>query len=221
MPPATRLVIFDLDGTLIDSAADIHACANRTLAKEGFAPLPPAQVRGFVGKGVPHLIERLLDAVGQPTSGPQQARMVADFTHDYESAVGLTTCYPGVISALKTLRDRGCRLGLCTNKPLAPTHAVLRHLGLAPFFGAVFGGDSLPTRKPDPAPLHATAVALGSGPVIYVGDSEIDAETAQAAGVPFLLFTEGYRKTPATELYHDASFDDFAQLPALIASLKA
>lgn len=213
-------VIFDLDGTLIDSAADIHAGANRALAAEGLAPLSYAQVRSFIGKGVPHLIERLLEASGQPTAGALHTRVMADFTHGYETAVALTTCYPGVIAALEALSARGYRLGLCTNKPLAPTHAVLRHLGLAPFFGAVFGGDSLPTRKPDPAPLHATAAALGSRPVIYVGDSEIDAETAQAAGVPFLLFTEGYRKTPVAELYHDACFDAFAQLPALIDGLK-
>jgi phosphoglycolate phosphatase len=213
-------VIFDLDGTLIDSAPDIHAEANRVLAEQGFGPLPLAQVRGFIGKGVPHLIERLLEAAGEPSDGPRHAPMVASFTAGYLTAVTLTQIYPGVIAALDALQAMGCKLGICTNKPAAPTHAVLKYLQLDGYFPTVIGGDSLPVRKPDPAPLHAAAAAMGSAVVLYVGDSETDAATAQNAGLPFLLYTEGYRKTPVEELPHDALFSDFAALPALVASLS-
>lgn len=214
-------VIFDLDGTLIDSAPDIHAASNQVLAADGFAPLTLAQVRSFIGKGVPHLVARLLEASGEAPDGPRHAAMVARFTARYESAVGLTRPYPRVLAALEALAANGLRLGLCTNKPVAPAWAVLRHLGLDHHFNVLIGGDSLPQRKPDPAPLRAALAALGGGLAIYVGDSEVDAATAAAAGLPFVLFTEGYRKTPVADLPHAAAFADFAALPGIIADLAA
>ncbi|MDP4034447.1 MAG: phosphoglycolate phosphatase [Pseudorhodobacter sp.] len=215
------VVIFDLDGTLIDSAPDIHAASNRVLAAEGFAPLSLPQVRSFIGKGVPHLVARLLEASGEAPNGPRHAAMVARFSASYESAVGLTRPYPGVAAALDALAATGLRLGLCTNKPVAPARAVLRHLGLNHHFAALIGGDSLPQRKPDPAPLLAVLAALGGGAAVYVGDSEVDAATAAAARLPFALFTEGYRKTPVADLPHAAAFADFAALPGIIAKLAA
>ena len=214
-------ILFDLDGTLIDSAPDIHAEANRTLAAEGLPPLPFAQVKGFIGKGVPNLIARLLEASGQPFEGPQHERMIARFTANYETAVELTVIYPDVIPALEALRAAGHSLGLVTNKPIRPTHAVLAHLDLARFFDTVWGGDSMAVRKPDPATLLAGLQALGGGPAIYVGDSETDAETAERAAMPFLLYTEGYRKTPVEELPQAGRFNDFNDLPALVAGLLA
>ncbi len=215
------VVIFDLDGTLIDSAPDIHAASNRVLAEDGLPPLSFDQVRSFIGKGVPHLVARLLDASGEapdgPSFAPRHAAMVARFTAGYEDAVGLTQPYPGVLAALDALADM--RLGICTNKPLAPTLAVLRHLGMEARFAAILGGDSLPVRKPDPAPLLETLRALGGGPVVYVGDSEVDAQTAAAAGLPFALYTQGYRHSPVADLPHDAAFDDFAALPGIVARL--
>ncbi|QYK40702.1 MAG: phosphoglycolate phosphatase [Paracoccaceae bacterium] len=213
-------VIFDLDGTLIDSAPDIHAASNRVLAEQGFPPLTLPQVRSFIGKGVPHLVERLLDASGDDPAGPRFAAMVASFTAGYEDAVGLTRPYPGVVAALDRLAATGCALGICTNKPHAPTLAVLRHLDLLDRFGVVIGGDSLPRRKPDPAPLRAAAQALGRDRVIYVGDSEVDAETAANAAMPFLIYTEGYRQAPLAALPHDAAFADWGALPALVERLR-
>jgi len=211
-------IIFDLDGTLIDSAPDIHATANRVLALEGLPPLPFEQVRGFIGNGVSVLISRILIAQDLPGEGAQHKRMAEVFTEQYESAVTLTTLYPNVAETLALFRRQGRRLGLCTNKPVAPTRAVLAHFGLDGTFDAIVGGDSLTTRKPDPAPLRHVAQALG-GTAIYVGDSEVDAETAARAGLPLALFTEGYRKTPVHELYHSVTFGDFAELPGLIARL--
>lgn len=147
----------------------------------------------------------------------EQERLHAAFLPRYQGAVDLTKPYVGVIGALTTLRDAGHVLGLCTNKPEGPTDAVLRHFGLTGFFATRIGGDSLSTRKPDPAPLRAALHAMGEGPCLYVGDSETDAETARAAGVPFLLFTRGYRKTPLDSLPHRAAFDDWSVLPGIVA----
>lgn len=208
-------LIFDLDGTLIDSVPDIHAVSNRVLTAEGLDALDITTVRGFIGKGVPHLVTCLLDAhaIHDPA---RAARMVSAFGAIYESAVGLTVPYPGVPETLTDLRDNGHRLAICTNKPVAPARAVLRHLGLLDHFCAVIGGDSAPERKPHPAPLHLARKACGDGPALYIGDSEVDAECAENAGLPLLLYTQGYRKTPVEKLTHAAAFDDFAALPGLV-----
>lgn len=211
-------IVFDLDGTLIDSAPDIHAAACRVLAEEGLAPMTLAEVRGMIGHGVAHLVGRLLEARRQDPAGPRLVRMIDSFAAGYEGPVNLTRVYPGVQTALGRLAAGGARMAICTNKPHAATLAVLRHLGLGPF-AAVVGGDSLPVRKPDPAPLRVALDALGEGPALYVGDSEVDAETAAAAVVPFLLYTEGYRRAPVTALRHAAAFADWGALPVLAARL--
>lgn len=213
-------VIFDLDGTLIDSAPDIHATANAVLAQEGQAPMSLEVIRSFVGNGVPTLVARMLARRGLPDSGAQHARMTADFVRRYDAAVDLTELYPNVLETLNILQSAGHRLGLCTNKPEAATRAVLAHFGLSDLFDAIIGGDSLPQRKPDPAPLRAVLAHLGAAQAIYVGDSEVDAATAQAAALPFALFTEGYRKTPVEDLPHAALFDDFVALPGIVARLS-
>lgn len=212
-------VIFDLDGTLIDSAPDIHAAVNRCFAAHGWPPFTLAQVHGFVGRGAPNLIARALESRGLPHDGPLFQSVLTEFLQDYETAHGMTQVYPGVIAALDALQARGARLGLCTNKPLAPTRSVLARTGLARFFPVVIGGDSLAVRKPDPAPLLKAQIMLGGGPALFVGDSEVDAETARHARLPFLLYTEGYRKSPVDTLAPIAAFDDYAQLPGLIRQL--
>lgn len=210
-------VIFDLDGTLIDSVPDIHATADRVMGDMGFAPLARAEVQAFVGKGLPNLVARLLERHGQDPSGALHAPTTARFEAEYMTAHSLTTVYPGVLAALSQLAARGAALGVCTNKPLAPARAVMEHLGLTPFFPTILGGDSLALRKPHPDHLHATARALGRSQSVFVGDSEVDAETAHAAGVPFLLYTEGYRKLPLDQIVHSAAFDDWADLPRLVS----
>ncbi|MEO0653376.1 MAG: phosphoglycolate phosphatase [Pseudomonadota bacterium] len=212
-------IVFDLDGTLIDSAADIHALANIVLAEEGAAPLTLAQTRTFVGNGAPMFVTRMRAARGLPES--DHDRLLARFVAGYSSAVDLTEVFAGVEDALATLRAGGHRLGICTNKPLAPAQAVLDHTGLAQYFDAVIGGDSLPTVKPDPAPLDAAFAALGTGPKVFVGDSDVDADAAVQAQVPFLLFAHGYARKPLAELPCDATFDSFDALPALITKVIA
>lgn len=217
-------VVFDLDGTLIDSAPDIHAAANAVLAAEGLAPITLTQARGFIGAGAPVLVSRLVAAQAGPLPDAEraamEARMLRGFLEVYEDAVNLTQLYPGVIEALGAIRALGLPMGLCTNKPLAPALAVLRHFGLAGYFGGVIGGDSLPVRKPDPAPLRAVLAELGAPSCLYVGDSEIDAQTAAAAGQPLALFTEGYRKTPAAQLPHMIAFSDYSELSDFLHSRR-
>lgn len=213
-------VVFDLDGTLIDSVPDIHAAVGRTLEGLGQPPLPLPVVRGFVGNGVPALIERVMAARGLAPDPVARARLVEAFMGHYMAApTALTRPYPGVVEALAALAGEGRALGLCTNKPEAATRAILDGLGLASAFAAVVGGDSLPVRKPDPAPLRLAAERLGRPGVLYVGDSEVDAETARRAGLPFLLFLGGYRRAPPEAMPHDAAFDDFRALPGLVRRL--
>ena len=212
----TGAVIFDLDGTLVDSAPDIRAAASTVLERHGLEPLTLEQTRSYVGHGAAQFVERCLAARGMADRPGLKAEVLAGFLDIYESAVTLTVPYPGVVAALERLSDMGLVLGVCTNKPAAPAHAVLRHLSLDRHFAGLIGGDSLAVRKPDPAPLQAAMTGLGATAAVFVGDSEVDAETAQRAGVAFALYTEGYRKTPVPDLPHDAAFDDFADLPGIV-----
>jgi phosphoglycolate phosphatase len=209
-------IVFDLDGTLIDSAPDICAIGNTVLEAEGAPPMTLAEARGYVGSGAGEFVRRMMAARGLPEA--DHPRLLERFVGLYEGAVELSAVYPGVVDALAVLAARGHAFGVCTNKPEAPARTVLAHFGLAPRFGAVVGGDSLSVRKPDPAPLFATFEGMGAAPGLYVGDSEVDAETAERAGLPFLLFTEGYRKAPAEALTHAARFAHWDALPGLVAA---
>lgn len=210
-------VVLDLDGTLIESAPALHATASRLLAAEGLAPLPLATIRGFIGNGLPVLVARIMEAAGLPPDPALRARLLRAFLDDYEAdPLALTAPMPGAAQALRALRAAGCPLAVCTNKPEAPARAILSGLGLLDLLAAVVGGDTLPQRKPDPAPLLLAARLLGGGPCLSVGDGEVDAETALAAGLPLLLFTGGYRRRPVADLHHARSFDRFADLPGLV-----
>jgi phosphoglycolate phosphatase len=211
-------LIFDLDGTLIDSAPDIHAAANKLMASIGRPGFELAEVKSFIGNGVPVLVERVMTARDLPTD--QHSDLVASFLAYYEAdSSTLTRPYPGAISALHALLAEGYRLGICTNKPEKPTRRILSDLGMSRFFGAIVGGDTLSVRKPNPEPLAQTINLLGSDSCIYIGDSEIDADTAKNLGVPFVLFTEGYRKSKLEDLEFDVSFGDFIALPQIISAM--
>lgn len=218
-----RAVAFDLDGTLIDSGPDLARLLNKLLAECGRSEVDPARVRGFVGDGIGKLVERGLEATGG--SSPDQRRIVTDrFLALYEAEPAtLTRPYPGVAQTLARLKDDGVRLAICTNKAERVTHAVLRALGLDGFFGAVVGGDSLPVRKPDPAPLRAALERLGVDPAeaVMVGDSEHDAATAEAAGVPCVLVAYGYARKPLAALPAAATVERFEDLPGVFAQLAA
>lgn len=210
-------VLFDLDGTLIDSAPEIHAAVNRALSSENLPGLTATQVRSFIGNGVGVLLQRCLETLGHGDDGPLHSRLMAAFIADYETSFGLTTLYPGVADMLNNLASAGHPLGICTNKPAGPTRAVLRHFNLLRHFPVIVGGDALPQRKPDPAPLRHAHALIGGGPVLFVGDSEVDAETARTTPLPFALFTGGYRTAPVTDLSPLMAFDHHAELPLWLA----
>ncbi len=213
-------IVFDLDGTLIHSAPDIRAAANAAMAAEGAEELDLATTISFIGNGVPKFAERAVRLRGLGDGA--QARVtqaMLDFFDQHPARYSVL--YDGLADLLPALVANGHRLGICTNKPEAPARAILEIVGIAEHFDVVFGGDSLPVKKPDPTPLHATFEALGDGARLYVGDSEVDAETAARAGVPFALYTEGYRKVPVEDLTHEFRFSDFAELGNFIATRDA
>jgi len=215
-------VAFDLDGTLIDSAPDLHAAACRMLAEAGLPAIRAEQTRAFIGNGVPKLVERVMGAVGLAPDSARHAHLTERFLHHYEAApADKTRLYPGVRAALERLSAAGHPLAICTNKPERPARRILAAFGLSDHFAAVVGGDTLDVKKPDPAPLHHALAGSGRTAALYVGDSETDAETSRAAGIPFLLFTEGYRKSPVTAIAHDAAFADFLHLPDLVSARAA
>lgn len=212
-------IIFDLDGTLIDSAPDIHAAICTTLRAENLPETTFDETRSFIGKGAAALLSQVLAAKGIDETPPLTDRMSRRFHDLYESAVALTTIYPGAKACLRQLQADGFQLGLCTNKPEKPTYAVLKHLGIDTLFTAFAFGDGPYPRKPDPAPVRHVIDQMQARHFLYVGDSETDAATAENAGLSMALFTEGYRKTPVKDLYHDASFSHFDQLRAIIDRL--
>ncbi|OOY12381.1 phosphoglycolate phosphatase [Thioclava marina] len=213
-------IVFDLDGTLIDSVPAIHSVSNAVLSDLGFEPLSLSTIRSFVGKGVPNLVRQLLITSGEDPDGPLFSRVEHALVKRYETDVEGNVPYPGVIAALDALKAKGCRMAVCTNKPFAPAEAALRHVGLWDYFELTLGGDSMPTRKPEPQMLHHCHAALGGGRMIYVGDSEVDAETAVNAGAPFAIYSEGYRKAPLHEVPHDVAFSDWAMVPGLVEGWK-
>jgi phosphoglycolate phosphatase len=216
MPPAA-LVIFDLDGTLIDSAPDLAVAINAMLADYGRDALSVAEVRRMVGDGVAMLVARALTARDCRPEDPAAAER--SFMRHYESdATSLTTVFPGAAQALQALSAAGIPLAVCTNKPARLATDILDSLGLGNYFARVIGGDSLPFRKPDPRMLLALLEGFAARPdrALLVGDSEVDAATARAAGVPFVLMTHGYRRGPAEEIPCRAALENFAELPPLV-----
>ncbi len=207
-------VVFDLDGTLIDSVPDIAASVNTMLQGYGLDPLDRDTVQSFVGNGTAFLFSRICDVRDVPEAERDQAYKT--FMDTYVDAHELTTIYDGVTDALDRLKSAGCVLGLCTNKPTAPMKSVLAQLGLVHYFDAMIAGDSLEKRKPDPLPLDTTFTMLGRTRQFYVGDSEVDAETAQNAQIDFAFFTGGYHKTTVAQVPKRWSFDHWSELPDLI-----
>lgn len=223
MPSQTPVAVaFDLDGTLVDSVGDLHALTVKLLAERGLPSVGIDTVRSFIGHGIPPLVEQSFAAVGAPLSPDALSVAVERYKVLYAAApADHSRPYPGVVGALTALRTRGMRLAVCTNKIEALSRAVVDAVGLGAFFDAIVGGDTLSVRKPDPAMLRHTAQLLGAPTerLVFVGDSETDAATAEAAGVPLMLYTRGYRKSPVESLTHAAAFDDFAELPALMSRL--
>ena len=214
-------IVFDLDGTLVDSAPDLHYCTNILMNEMGLPKLGLPTVTGFIGHGVGPLVDSALKANGAGQSGVRLAKTIARFTDIY-AADPAKFCRPfnGVMDTLAALKQDGHKLAICTNKAYRLARLVVDAVGLDEFCPVLIGGDSLPQRKPDPAPLYECVRQLGDDFCIYVGDSETDAGTAQNADAPFMLHTKGYRKTPVHELYHTAKYSDWAEFLPLLKGLR-
>jgi len=211
------LVVFDLDGTLIDSAPDMHSAVNLMLADLGCSPLSLPEIRTMVGDGASALIARALAARQCVTADPGKA--LAQFLEHYEAnPTALTRTFPGVPETLERLQAFGLTLAICTNKPSRLTHMILDRLGISRFFVKIIAGDTLPFRKPDPRALIEILSVFGTpaAAAIMVGDSEVDAATAHAANVPLILMTYGYHRGPIDAISSIATLDHFAELATLL-----
>ena len=224
MPPAapgqapaagapTRTLVFDLDGTLVDSVPDLADAARRMLARRGLAAVSDAQVTAMVGDGVAALVRRIFAHHGHAPDEAAQAEFLADYT---AHATDRTLPYPGVPDGLARLHAAGWRLAVCTNKPEAPARQLLAGLGLLDRFAAVTGGDSFATRKPDPDPVRRTLALAGGEPAraVMVGDNAHDIAAGRGAGLRTIHAAWGYG-TPAMAAQADAvaaSFDEVERL---------
>jgi phosphoglycolate phosphatase len=220
-----KAVVFDLDGTLVDSAPDIRAAINKLLGEEGRRTLALDEVTGMIGDGATKLVERAFGATGGRPKAESAARLTARFLAFYDGhATDTTRPYPGVPETLALLREQRWSLGICTNKPEQATREVLCGLGLARHFGVVVGGDSIAgVRKPDPRLLLAVVEGLGAAPAeaVMVGDNANDVLAARAAGVPVIVRAGGYTRVPTSELGADVVIEAFAELPAALAEVSA
>ncbi len=215
-----RVVLFDLDGTLVDSAPDLAAALNRLLAELGRGSLPLPDIKPMIGDGIAKMVERGLDATG---GGEALARHVDRFRDIYETMLtARTRPYPGVTETLAALKGAGRRLAVVTNKPEHASRKLLSELGLAEYFDAVAGGDSYPVRKPDPGHLLNLLGEMQARPgdAVMVGDSAHDVAAARGANMPVILMSYGYGATQDALDSADAALDDFAAIPGALERLS-
>ena len=217
----TRAVLIDLDGTMVHTAPDIVEAVSRMLAHFGQAPLPFDTVSGFIGKGVPNLVRRTIEAAAL-SEHVEMSEALAVFHRHYEQTNGsFGHVFPDVAAGLRELRRLGYRLACVTNKPEALAAPLLLTTGLASALDALVAGDSIDRMKPDPEPLWHACELLGVDVKcgVLVGDSPVDVSAAQAARMPVFIVSYGYGGPDgAAALQCDASIDSLMQLPDLLAA---
>ncbi|RST85838.1 HAD family hydrolase [Aquibium carbonis] len=221
-PPQDGLpeaVLFDLDGTLIDSVPDIAAATNELLAHHGLESLRVDEVRLMVGHGVTPLVQRAFAARSVPLDGEALTRRVAEMMPIYgRHLVNLTVVLPGASTCLETLAQAGVKLAVVSNKPMPFTQAICDHYGFSRHLAAVQGAVETMAKKPAPDMLHAVLDAMGAGRdrAVMVGDGEADVKAARAAGLPVVILRGGYGAESAESLAPDLVVDSLADLtPAL------
>jgi len=213
------VVVFDLDGTLVDSSADLAAALNHTLTAMGRPVTDLGTVRGLVGRGARVLIREGLALSGESNDALVEEGYPIFIDHYAAHIQDGTRPYPGVEAALDALKMAGAKLAICTNKPERLTNLLIAALGWQGRFDAIIGADTLAARKPDPAPLHEAIARAGGGRALLVGDSITDAETARGAGLPFVAVGFGFADRPVTELCADAVIDSYASLVETLTAL--
>jgi phosphoglycolate phosphatase len=216
-------VLFDLDGTLLDTVADIALALNRALLDHGCTELPEDAVRGMIGRGAPVLIERAVAAQGRSIDAAAQAGMIERFFHHYgeleQSNEDRAQPYPGAAESLRAVHGAGLRTGVVTNKQHRFAEALLKRTGLARWIDVVVGGDTCEQRKPDPRPLLFACESLQVAPArcLMVGDSINDVQAARAAGIAVVCVSYGYNEGRAPHTLNcDALLDSLAELPVLL-----
>ena len=221
MPPAPTL-IFDLDGTLADTAPDLLGATNAVLAARGRALLDLGHLRHMVGFGAIALILQAMEASGAPASEAEMPALVEIFLAHYRAHIADgSRLFPQVAETLGALKARGARLGVLTNKPQELTDLLLPRLALDGVFAAVYGAGRKTYTKPDPRIFHDVVKDVSEGaPAVMIGDSITDLSTARAAGVPCILMSYGYTHVPVKDLGADLVLDDFAALPDALRDLK-
>ena len=214
--------MFDLDGTLVETAPDLMGTLNVLLAREGIEPLPMDDARRLIGQGAKALLTRGFAVAGRPLAEPLLSRLFDDFIDHYRLHIAdESRPFDGVVAALDSLQSEGARLAICTNKPTDLSFALMGALGLADRFSAIVGPDAAPARKPDPRHLTTAIERAGgrSDRAVMVGDSASDAHAARNAGVPLILVSFGYTDVPASDLQPDVLIDHFDALPDACARL--
>jgi phosphoglycolate phosphatase len=219
-----NVLLFDLDGTLVNSAPDLHATLNRILDENGRPPVALDVVKMIVGDGAAKMIERGYALTGARVDPAQAPALLERFVEIYEANLTqLTRPYPGVVETLEQLTAAGARCAVCSNKREGLSRKLLQGLDLLRFFEVVSGGDSAPTRKPHPGHLLHALAELGADPTqaVMVGDSRNDVAAAQGAGIPVIVVSYGYGAEKPQSLGADRIIRRFEELPAALAQLPA
>lgn len=216
---AKKYVVFDLDGTLIDSIPDMCREVGLLLKDYGRRPLTRDEAESVIGHGAKHMIEGAFALTGEPLSPERCEEILKVWINQYSHAqMNLTKPWEGVLETLQRLKKDGYHMAVCTNKPAAPTAAIMKKLALEQYFDVVLHADSLPVRKPRPEPLWEAVRRMGgtNDQAVMVGDSEPDAEAAKNAGFPVILLSFGYARKPMKEINPTAVIDRFADLPDIL-----
>jgi phosphoglycolate phosphatase len=214
-----RAVIFDLDGTLADTSGDLLAAANHCFREMGHGDVLGPEDAGIALRGGRRMLSAGLARLGIEDTGLIDAYYPKLLVAYSQNIARHTVLYPGAMEAVHALRGAGMAVGICTNKPEGLAAQLLTELGVRDDFGALVGADTLPVRKPDPAPLHETARRLGAERYLLVGDSDTDRNTAAAAGVPCILVTFGPSGEDMQALKPEALLEHYGDLPAMAAAL--
>ena len=219
---AALTVVFDLDGTLVDTAPDLIETLNVVFTRDGLPPLAYGAARDMIGGGARRMIESALKLQGRVLADGAVDRMFADFITRYAAHIAdRSQPFPGLHAALDRLAKRGCRLAVCTNKLEGLSRLLLEALGLSPRFAAICGQDTFGMQKPDPEILRRTIQAAGGAlqRAVMVGDSGTDIATARAAGVPIVAVDFGYSEAPIRDLHPDRLISHFSELADAVFAL--
>jgi len=219
---AAPTIVFDLDGTLVDTAPDLIDTLNAVFAREGVPPVPYETARGLIGGGARVMIARGIAAEGRVLAPTELERLFADFIAHYSIHIAdRSRPFPGLIETLDRLAASDHRLAVCTNKLERLSVLLLQRLGLADRFAVVCGQDTFGIQKPDPEVLRRTIAAAGGNVqrAVMIGDSLTDISTARATGVPVIAVNFGYSEKPVAEFAPDRVIGHFSQLPDAIAAV--